>query len=185
MVKKDLNETRIILIVGPSGAGKDTLINAVRGKVDANIVTRYITRPPDEFEQNYYVDKDAFLILKQNDFFFITWEAHSNFYGIPLNQIERGINIISVSRTVISKFEEKFEDTITVEITAPKELIVKRLIKRHRESKKEIEKRLERYFIEIKAKKLITFENKEKLSESIKKFKDLIDALIKEKKFNK
>ena len=180
MDKKEFKKCKVILIVGPSGAGKDTLINAIKGKVNANIVTRYITRPPDEFEQNYYVDKDAFLILKRNNFFLSTWEAHSNFYGIPVNQIKRGINIISGSWTVIEEFEEKFEDTITIKISAPKELIVKRLLKRHRESQEEIKKRLERFSLEPKAKRLITFENKENLSDSIREFKDLIESLIKE-----
>ncbi len=180
MDKKEFKKCRIILIVGPSGVGKDTLINAIKGKVKANIVTRYITRPPDKFEQNFYVDKDAFLILKQNDFFLSTWEAHSNFYGIPVNQIKNGTNIISVSRTVIGEFEEKFEDTITINISAPKEVVVERLMKRHRESQEEIKKRLERFSLKVKAKKLITFENKEELSDSIREFKDLIDSLIKE-----
>ena len=62
----------IILVVGPSGSGKDTLLHSSR-RYFAGIDTiafarRYITRPPDENEDNYYIDAIAFEYLEKGGF---------------------------------------------------------------------------------------------------------------------
>lgn len=55
---------KIVLIVGASGVGKDSLLKIIKSKIDANFVKRYITRIPDENESNYFIDEEAFTILK-------------------------------------------------------------------------------------------------------------------------
>ncbi|MCI0500398.1 MAG: hypothetical protein L0Y61_01460, partial [Epsilonproteobacteria bacterium] len=92
---------KIILIVGASGVGKDTLLKAIQNDIKANFVTRYITRVPDNNESNYYIAKDDFLYLKKSDFFVSSWEAHGNIYGISKLSLKDGLNIISISREAI------------------------------------------------------------------------------------
>jgi len=168
---------KIILIVGASGVGKDTLIKGVRSKIDANFTKRYITRIPDANEDNFFVDKDAFLLLKENDFFISTWEAHGNFYGISKNQIKYGRNIISISRDAIKDFEECFDDVTCLNITLKKEELKKRLLLRNRETKEEIEERLQRNFKTINAKNLVQYSNDFELNESISKFANILERL--------
>ena len=60
---------QIVLVVGASGVGKDTLLKEAQNKMSFNFVKRYITREPDKNEQNYYVEENAFEVLKNSDFF--------------------------------------------------------------------------------------------------------------------
>ena len=172
---------KIILIVGASGVGKDTLIKGAQSKIDANFSKRYITRIPDDNEDNFFVDKDAFLLLKENDFFISTWEAHGNFYGISKNQIKEGLNIISISRNAIKDFEDYFEDVTCLNITLSKDELKKRLVRRNRETKEEIEKRISRSYPKIDAKNVIEFDNSKSIEESSADFIKIIQGIKNQK----
>lgn len=172
-------DTKIVLIVGPSGVGKDTLLKSARKELkgEVNFVRRYITRKPDKNEKNYFLDDFAFEILKHNSFFASTWNAHGNYYGIAKNSIKNKVNVISISRSKISDFEKLYDKVYTINITVPKEELRNRLLLRKRESIEEIEKRLNRSYEKIEAKKLIEFDNSKDIEESSKEFIDLIKKL--------
>lgn len=171
--------TKIVLIVGPSGVGKDTLIKGARKELKnkINFVKRYITRKPDKSEKNYFLDEYAFEILKHNSFFASTWNAHNNFYGIAKNSIENGLNIISISRSKIADFENIYDNVYTINITVSKEELRNRLLFRKRESYEEIEKRLNRNYKKLEAKKLIEFDNSMNINVSKKAFMELIEKI--------
>lgn len=159
-----MKSEKIVLICGPSGAGKDFLIKEAsayfKDNQKVNFVSRYITRPPDSFEQNYFVCKEGFNTLQKNGFFLIWWESFGNLYGIPKNQIKaKCVNFISVSRTVIDFFENNFTDVCTIFVTADFNVIYERLLKRNREDEKIIKKRLERYNLHFNAKNKVIFKN--------------------------
>ena len=172
---------KIVLIVGASGVGKDTLLRGVKAKVGANFLKRYITREPDNNESNYYLDVDAFIALKEKSYFISSWEAHGNHYGIAKEHIHEGLNIISISRSAIKDFEKTFDEVITINITVSKELLRQRLQNRGRESKEEIEKRIQRSYPKIECQNLIEFDNSLSLEESIEKFVKLLESINNEK----
>lgn len=172
---------KVVLIVGASGVGKDTLIKNIKGKIEANFVKRYITREPDTNESNYYIDNKAFDSLQSDNFFVSTWSAHNNRYGIGMSHIKNGLNIISISRGAIKDFEEKFEYVTTINITIPKEQLFKRLKNRARESDEEIQKRIDRSYPKIDAKNLIEFDNSKSIEESTQDFIKLIKKIKNEK----
>ena len=167
---------KIILIVGASGVGKDTLIKYARKKMkkDINFVKRYITRKPDKNEKNFFIDSSAFKILEDNDFFVSSWTAHNNLYGIAKSSIKDGVNVISVSREKIECFENIYDDVCTINITVPKKILEARLISRGRETQEEIKKRLLRDSATIKAKKIVEFENILELTTSVEIFMKLL-----------
>jgi len=172
---------KIILIVGASGVGKDSLLKESKKyfEKEVNFVRRCITRKADKNEDNYYLDDLDFDLLKQTDFFVSTWKAHDNFYGISKNEIKNTSNIISISRAKISDFEEKYDEVYTINITLSKEELKNRLIKRARESIEDIEKRLNRNYEKITAKNLIEFDNSKEFIVSSNEFKNLLEEIIK------
>jgi phosphonate metabolism protein PhnN/1,5-bisphosphokinase (PRPP-forming) len=174
---------QIVLIVGASGVGKDTLLKNIQDKIEVNFIKRYITREPDDNEHNYYIDDVAFDKLKKDDFFISTWEAHSNKYAIAKNQIKSGLNIISISRGAIKDFENYFENVTTIEITLPKDILYERLKNRARESEEEIQKRLDRSYQKIDAKNIIQFDNSASISLSAEKFVTLLERIKNESNF--
>ncbi|WP_321471599.1 AAA family ATPase [Halarcobacter sp.] len=171
--------SKIVLVVGPSGAGKDTLLRYAKEKLNENFsfVKRYITREADVNENNYYIDEYAFEILRHNGYFASSWNAHGNFYGIPKRFIKNGINIISISRARIKDFENLYKDVYTLNISIPKEKLKERLIARGRESSKEIEQRLNRSYEKIQCNKLIEFDNSSPIDESKEKFLELLKSI--------
>jgi len=172
--------TKIVLIVGASGVGKDTLLKSSKKdlKNQCNFIKRYITRKPDKSEKNYYVDDYAFEILKHNSFFVSTWSAHNNYYGIAKNSIKSGLNIISISRAKIDDFEKVFDKVYTIHVSVPKEELKNRLLLRDRESHEEIEARLNRTYKKIEAKNLIEFDNSKSIDDSKDDFIKLINKII-------
>jgi len=177
-MRKNLSGIKIVLIVGASGVGKDSLIKAAKNNINANFVRRYITREPDRNESNYYIDKEAFEILKKNDYFVSSWSAYGNYYGIAKSHIKNGLNIVSVSRSAIKDFEKIYENVTTIEIKVKKELLYERLKKRGREDNENILRRIEKSQQKVEAKNLICFDNSIPFEESKNNFLELLKSLM-------
>jgi ribose 1,5-bisphosphokinase len=143
---------RLVLVVGPSGAGKDTLIARARAacRGDATVVfpARVITRPPSIFEDNEFMPPSAFEQAAANGAFAIWWSAHGHMYGIPLAidfDIEAGRTVVcNVSRTVVAAVRERYANVVTVLVTAPREVLGSRLASRERASDASIADRMNR-----------------------------------------
>ena len=78
------------LVVGPSGAGKDTLLDGARQALagDARYVfaRRAITRPADAGgEEHDSVTSDEFARRRERGDFMVSWSAHGLDYGLPLS----------------------------------------------------------------------------------------------------
>ena len=174
---------KIVLIVGASGVGKDTLLKNIQDKIEANFIKRYITREPDSNENNYYIDCEAFEKLEKDNFFISAWEAHNNKYAIAKNQINEGLNIISVSRGAIKDFEKNFDNVLTIQIVLPKDILYERLKNRARENEEQIQERLTRTYENIEAKNIIQFDNSTSLEVSTKNFVTLLERIKDESNF--
>ncbi|MBU0961738.1 MAG: phosphonate metabolism protein/1,5-bisphosphokinase (PRPP-forming) PhnN [Proteobacteria bacterium] len=186
---------KIVLVVGASGTGKDSLLRSARSyyKHDSRFcfARRFVTRPPDENEDNYYIDRAGFLILKNHGYFLAEWEAYGNLYGIPWSACEaaQGSTLFcSVSRTAIRGVEKQFDSVTTLQITARAEMLQERLEKRARENAASIEKRIARAKELCHARDLILFDNSPPLSLTTVSFIDMLPKLVMEKadySFNK
>jgi len=135
----------LILIVGPSGAGKDTLLDAAReASADdprLHFVRRVITRPVEAGGEEHEAVTEA--EFAQRDFT-LHWQAHGLSYGIPAAAIKDGVAVVaSVSRTVIADAASRFPVRV-IEVTAPPAILAERLSSRRRESQADIAKRLAR-----------------------------------------
>ena len=140
-------------VVGPSGAGKDTLIDFARAALTDNsgfaFPRRIITRPQDAGgEDHIAVSRDEFDRLCRTGGFLVHWEAHGLGYGIPADVEEllaEDVHVIAnLSRGAIKELCQHIGGVQVIHITAPVEIIAKRLAARGRESGDDIKERLAR-----------------------------------------
>jgi ribose 1,5-bisphosphokinase len=154
-------------VVGPSGAGKDTLIGLAKAACgdDGNIVfpRRVVTREATSFEDNEQVSLGAFRqALAQGDFA-VHWQAHGHCYALP-RAIDDDIRarrtvVANVSRTVVDTMRRGYADVVVVSITAPPEILAARLAGRARGSDGKIADRLSRAVEGVTAAPDITITN--------------------------
>jgi ribose 1,5-bisphosphokinase len=143
---------KLVLVVGPSGAGKDTLLSFARTACADNptivFARRVVTREASSAEDNAQMDFDAFREARARGAFAIDWEAHGHAYGLPRG-IEDDIRadrivVANVSRTVIPALRKAYANVVVVAITAPADVLAARLAMRRRGSDGNIEQRLAR-----------------------------------------
>ncbi|WP_246777040.1 phosphonate metabolism protein/1,5-bisphosphokinase (PRPP-forming) PhnN [Microvirga sp. VF16] len=143
---------RLILVVGPSGAGKDTLIDYARGRLQTerhvHFVRRVISRPAAVGEDHEPLDGDAFQRRVRAGAFALHWQAHGLSYGLPsaINAwLERGdVVVANGSRAVLSEARRRYPQVLVVNVTAPLDLLAQRLAGRGREDPESIRQRLAR-----------------------------------------
>src|SRR5690606_4624686 len=91
---------RLVYVVGPSGAGKDSLLQALAQRLEGRAVLaqRVITRVATDAEPGCLsVSESEFLGLQSRGRFAMTWQANGLRYGIPdaINQrLEQGISVL-------------------------------------------------------------------------------------------
>lgn len=140
----------LFLVVGPSGAGKDTLIDAARmTRPDLAFPVRTVTRPDTPGgEVIDSVRSEVFVQLEAADGFALSWRAHGLAYGVPAviaDTLAAGQSVVvNVSRSVIAAARERFQPCRVVLVTASLEVLAERLAARGREDASGIAWRLER-----------------------------------------
>jgi ribose 1,5-bisphosphokinase len=143
---------RLVLVVGPSGAGKDTLIDRVHAacRGDAGIVfpRRVITRLSSSAEDHDTIAEAAFDQAATDGAFALWWTAHGLKYGIPAaidGDIRAGRTVMcNVSRTVIGSARARYARVTVVLVTAPQEILAARLQARGRGSDGSVVDRVQR-----------------------------------------
>lgn len=145
-----------IAVVGPSGAGKDTLMRMARDLLrtrpagtETLFARRVVTRPADaSLEDHDTLDEAAFAAAKLAGRFAVTWTAHGLDYGLPVEVDEAlaagSVVVANGSRAALGALSDHFENMIIVQITAPREVLAERLVARGRETRTDVLARLER-----------------------------------------
>ncbi|NLR98481.1 phosphonate metabolism protein/1,5-bisphosphokinase (PRPP-forming) PhnN [Rhizobium sp. P38BS-XIX] len=143
----------LAVVVGPSGAGKDTLMNLAAqhfaGRSDVHFVRRVITRDGDAGNEDHRSVSEAdFDAMERSSAFAVSWEAHGLKYGIPADvadELTRGnLVIANGSRSALHRFQTAFPRLKVINVTATREVLAERLMARGRESREDVLKRLER-----------------------------------------
>jgi ribose 1,5-bisphosphokinase len=143
----------LFLIVGPSGVGKDTLIEGAKthfaNDLSYHFIQRYITRSADAGGEDHIAIEPAdFNALCQEGFFALFWSAHGLSYGIPANiaaHLASGQHVVAnVSRTILEDARTQFSPLNIISISAPSDVIGERLAGRGRETASEIADRIAR-----------------------------------------
>lgn len=144
---------RLIYLMGPSGAGKDSLIALIKNKAELPLLlpSRYITRPVDaaELEQHQFMAPEAFAAAEQAGVFACSWRANGHAYGLGLDVykgLEQGkMVLINGSRAHYpSLFQQLKTVCVPVYLHVGKDVQTRRLLQRGRESYAEVIERVER-----------------------------------------
>jgi phosphonate metabolism protein PhnN/1,5-bisphosphokinase (PRPP-forming) len=142
----------LVLVFGPSGAGKDSILAAAEAQPAARglvFCRREITRSADAGgEAHLPVTWPVFAARRAAGAYLLSWEANGNAYGIPAchaQDLAAGrIVIASVSRTVLGAAARLGWPLLAIRITAPIAVLAERLARRGRESASAIAARLTR-----------------------------------------
>lgn len=144
---------RLVYLVGPSGAGKDSLLAWVRERLPQEsalaFARRAITRPASaDGELHEPVSAAEFEARLARGDFAMHWEANGHRYGIGreiLDQLEAGITVVvNGSRAYLPRARLAFRGLEVVHLTAPAPVLERRLASRRRESAAAIRRRLRR-----------------------------------------
>ena len=183
------NSGTLWLVVGPSGAGKDSLLDGAKAALSDStahhFVRRDITRPADAGGEDHNpVTVAEFDAIQKEGGYCLSWGAYNLRYGIPKaieTELAAGRHVIvNVSRSLIDQAREMFPDVRVVNITVPREILERRLRERGRESEADIQTRLERAeAFTLEGPGVITFINDRPIDDSIAAFMGIFN---KEKK---
>jgi ribose 1,5-bisphosphokinase len=142
----------LVLVVGPSGAGKDTVLTLARETTRENdhivFPRRVITRASDGAEDHDSLTDTEFDQAVADGAFAAWWSAHGHKYGIPVSAqhaIEAGRTAVcNVSRGVVKSLRERYSTVTVVLVTAPIDVLEERLAARRRSSDGDLAKRIAR-----------------------------------------
>lgn len=144
---------RLFVVVGPSGVGKDSLLEFAHSRLASadqiRFVRRTITRPANSGGETHdAISEEAFADLDQHGGFAVSWQAHGLRYGIPaaLKDFidDGGVAVANGSRHALPQFAAAFPNLTVVSITANPQILAERLRVRGRESEDDIQRRLNR-----------------------------------------
>ncbi len=177
---------RLVLVVGPSGVGKDSVLAASRAALsgDAGIVfpRRVVTRAPELGGEDYLAVSEAdFAAAATRGDFALHWGAHGLYYGIPAtirDDLAAGRQVVvNVSRAILDSARRDFANLLVVSVTASPALLRQRLEARGRESLAEITARLARAAaFQISGADVVELRNDGALDESVARFIALLQG---------
>ncbi|MES2730554.1 MAG: phosphonate metabolism protein/1,5-bisphosphokinase (PRPP-forming) PhnN [Bacteroidota bacterium] len=184
-----MNSGKLFYVIGPSGAGKDSVMTYAREKIDGQLPVlfahRYITRPADAGGENHvYLSPNEFLKRKALGLFALDWQSHGNFYGIgtEINTWLAGgaTVVVNGSREYLPTATERFPQMWVVLISVSPEVLYQRLVARRRETMEEINCRIERsqQISAISHPRVLHLTNDTILEETGAKFIDLIISVV-------
>jgi ribose 1,5-bisphosphokinase len=143
---------RLILVVGPSGSGKDTIIAGAKaacaGRPMVVFPRRVVTRAASDAEDHYTLDDAGFDRAEMIGAFAFWWQAHGLKYGVPRgidDDLRAGCTVIcNVSRAIIQDVRDRYANVDVVLVTAPADVLAARLAGRSRPSDGSLAERLSR-----------------------------------------
>jgi len=173
--------SKLFIIIGNSGAGKDTIIEEVQKRFPpqykkVKIPKRVITRQDSDTEKFEPVDKETFFKMRQSGEFILEWESYEHFYGIR-HEVQDWLNagypvLMNVSRKVVLTAREKFPEVKVIFIRVPLEVTVDRIIERGREPYKEVLDRV------IRAQEHQDYEGADFIVDNVGKFEETSEKVL-------
>ena len=156
---------QLVIISGPSGVGKDTIIEAMQRRSPPHprhFVITVTTRPRRETEIDgvhyHFVSIDDYKRLEAADGLLEASEVHGNWYGTPRDQVQSALMsgrdaILKIDVQGAHKVRDKVPDALLVFVVPPSlEELHARLVGRSTEQPRDLEIRRRNAAIELSRK---------------------------------
>ena len=178
-----------IVISAPSGAGKTTLIKLILKRFkgltySVSATTRPLSAQEKHGQAYFFISKKEFLKKKKAKKFIETAIVHNHYYGTLQEQLERKLKtgknvVLDVDVIGALNVRKKYPQALLIFIDSPSmKALAHRLRSRHRDSEKEIARRLHNARKEMKYKKFydyVVINNS--LKDAFRKLKKIITSL--------
>jgi len=163
------NQKKLIILTGPSGVGKGTVVKEILSK-DKNIwlsisaTTRKPREGEKEGENYYFLSQEKFKeMIEQN--LFLEWAQFAgNYYGTPLSsvdgKIKKGLTVLlEIEVEGAKQIKKKFPESISIFLLPPNiEELERRIRNRGTEDEEAIRTRLSRANYEVSESNQFDFE---------------------------
>jgi ribose 1,5-bisphosphokinase len=144
--------TQLVYLMGPSGSGKDSLLDALRDTSPPGLLVahRYITRPANAGAENHIaLSLQEFQQRKARQLFALDWQAHQTHYALGIEidlWMQQGFTVIvNGSRAYLPVASARYRQALLpVCLHVSGEVLARRLTARGRESAEQIALRLQR-----------------------------------------
>jgi len=187
---KQKKSGQLIVISGPSGAGKDSVVEKVlENNKNIWLSVSATSRSPRGKEKDginyYFFSKEDFEEKIKEDYFLEYAKYTDNYYGTPkahiIEKLNKGIDVILVIEIQGAKqIKELLPETVLIFIMPPTEKdLLKRLVGRQTESKDKIISRFERAYQEINE---VTKYNYVVVNDKLDEAASKVEAIIKAEK---
>ena len=172
---------KLFYVMGASGAGKDSILDYARHHLaeDSSVLFahRYITRPADAGGENHRaLSESEFMLRSQANCFAMQWHSHGLHYAVGKevdDWLARGLSVVvNGSRQYLAEALVLYPFINPVLIQVDNDKLAERLLKRGRETAKEINERLLKRENEtlVTHPNLITIDNNKTIDDSGKQF---------------
>jgi len=163
------NQKQLIILTGPSGVGKGTVVKEILGKdksiwLSISATTREPREGEKEGENYFFLNQQKFKeMIEQN--LFLEWAQFAgNYYGTPLSSVNEKIKegftvLLEIEVEGAKQIKEKFPNSMSIFLLPPdKEELERRIRNRGTEKEEAIKKRLSRANYEISVSNQFDFE---------------------------
>lgn len=172
----------LIAIVGPSGVGKDSLIEGARERLPGvHFMRRTITRPAGAGGEDHHALTEAqFDDRRRRGGFLFDWQAHGLNYGISIDAkllfLQGHTVVFNGSRHALAQQRDDWPEMKIVWVTASHAIRAERLATRGRETKEEIIERLSTDTLQIPREAALV-ENEGSIHDGIARMTEAIKCL--------
>lgn len=154
------NQGLLVIVSGPSGVGKSTIVNAMVDRLDAVLSLSMTTRPmgPNDINGEHYefVQEHEFRDLVKLGGMLEYAQVYDNYYGTPAEPVEAALAagetvILEIDPQGANQVKKRMPQAICILVEPPNDaVLLQRLRDRKREDEEIIQKRFSRARDEIR-----------------------------------